>query len=55
MIYFTAQYGDLARTAQTVTAGMRNIDTLTQRCVENSLAILDIDGGAKRFNGQLLT
>jgi hypothetical protein len=54
MVDITAQDGHFARTAQTVTAGMRNIDTLTQRCVENSLAILDIDGGAKRFNGQLL-
>jgi len=33
---------------------MWNIDTLAQRCVKNSLAILDINRGTQWFDGELL-
>ena len=45
---------DLAGAAQAVPAGMRNVDALAQRGVEQRLAVLDLDGRAQGFNGEVV-
>ena len=54
MIDFAIDDLHLAGRAQAVTAGMRQVDPCTQTCIENGLAILDIDGYAQRLDGELI-
>jgi hypothetical protein len=44
----------LAGGAQTVTAGMRQVNPRAQAGIEDGLAILDIDSSAKRFDSELV-
>ncbi|MPM84619.1 hypothetical protein SDC9_131692 [bioreactor metagenome] len=44
----------LAGAAQAVSAGMRDIDALPQRGIQQGLAFFHLDGGAQRFQCQLI-
>jgi hypothetical protein len=44
----------LAGGAQAVTAGVRQINPRTQACIEDGLAILDVDRYAQWLDGQLI-
>ena len=55
MIHLTVGHLHLAGAAQAMAAGMRDVDALAQRGVEQGLAVLDLDRGAQRFDGELMT
>jgi len=55
MLDFTVADLHFAGRAQAMAAGMRQVDTRAQRCVENGLPILDLDGLAQRLYGQFMT
>ncbi len=54
MIDLAIEHLNLAGRAQTMAAGVRQVDPRPQGCIENGLTFLDIDGFAQRLDGELV-
>jgi len=54
MVHIATADLHLAGAAQAVAAGVRQVDALAQRRVEQGLPLLHVDGGAQGLDGELV-